>query len=238
MSIPHKQLLNEDELDTSKQPPLREGPVIQAEAQIPDPNQSQEQIVTTVIDDPNRNGEGIPEFPIRKSIVVGWQYCRKIEGILKILELMFSFLSFCLTASWRSKYQHMPHYTIRPNDVGFFIFTGVITWLYCTADCAIHIIAAYKNLAIASSSHWLTFNSIISAVMVIFWLVGSSLIANITVTVPGSWDDWQGILETASAFGFLTMLLFLVDSILYGKQYYKEKMLNKPTPSQYPKTPV
>ena len=72
---------------------------------------------------------------------------------------IFSFLSFCLTASWRSKYKFMPHYTIRPNDVGYFIAIGVITWLYCTADCIIHIAAGFKNLPIASSKYWLPFVS-------------------------------------------------------------------------------
>lgn len=92
MSIPHKQLLNEEGIDDADHLGVRDETAIQAETTIR-PAQSQDQAVTTVVDDPNRSEEGIPEFPIRSSIVVGWEYCRKVEGILKIFELVTKLIS-------------------------------------------------------------------------------------------------------------------------------------------------
>ena len=98
MSIPHKQLLNEEGADLSDHPDVRDEPAIQTETTI-QTAQSQEQAVTSVIDELNRNDESLPEFPIRSSIVVGWEYCRTKEGILKILEMVIKLISMIVYCS-------------------------------------------------------------------------------------------------------------------------------------------
>jgi len=62
------------------------------------------------------------------------------------------------------------------SDAEFFVFTGVITWLYCFLSLAIYVF--YSALYADEQKNYPKIDFIISALLAMFWLAGSSAWAN------------------------------------------------------------
>jgi len=62
------------------------------------------------------------------------------------------------------------------SDAQFFVFTGVITWLYCFASIAVYVF--YSSLYTDEQKSYPKIDFFITAVLGFFWLAGSSAWAN------------------------------------------------------------
>lgn len=62
------------------------------------------------------------------------------------------------------------------SDAQFFVFTGVITWLYCFASIAIYVF--YSSLYTDEQKSYPKIDFLITALLAFFWLAGSSAWAN------------------------------------------------------------
>jgi len=62
------------------------------------------------------------------------------------------------------------------SDAEFFVFTGVITWLYCFASLAIYVF--YSTLYADEQKNYPKVDFIVSTLLAMFWLAGSSAWAN------------------------------------------------------------
>lgn len=62
------------------------------------------------------------------------------------------------------------------SDAQFFVFTGVITWLYCFLSLAIYVF--YSSLYADEQKNYPKVDFVISALLAMFWLAGSSAWGN------------------------------------------------------------
>jgi len=62
------------------------------------------------------------------------------------------------------------------SDAQFFVFTGVITWLYSFASIAVYVF--YSSLYTDEQKNYPKLDFLITAILALFWLAGSSAWAN------------------------------------------------------------
>jgi len=88
---------------------------------------------------------------------------------------------------------HNPDITFPGNfasDAQFFVFTGVITWLYCFASIAVYVF--YSTLYTDEQKSYPKIDFFVTALLGFFWLAGSSAWANglsgmKTMADPDNW---------------------------------------------------
>jgi len=87
------------------------------------------------------------------------------------------------------------------SDAEFFVFTGVITWLYCFASIAVYVF--YSSLYSNEQKNYPKVDFLITALLAFFWLAASSAWANglngmKQVADPDNWI-YNNELENAAA---------------------------------------
>jgi len=85
------------------------------------------------------------------------------------------------------------------SDAQFFVFTGVVAWLYCFASIAVYVF--YSSLYDDEQKNYPKIDFYITALLAFFWLAGSSAWANglSNMKVVGDPDNWIYTSETDHA---------------------------------------
>ncbi|XP_065059221.1 uncharacterized protein LOC135686802 [Rhopilema esculentum] len=128
-----------------------------------------------------------------------------IEGALKIIEFFTTLVAWVICAL---AYRHLNESLV--SRYGYFLFVGISSWIFTIFVISFNLCGCFNkwiNKRLFRLFGWYIHLLAYSAIYTFFWAVAGILLAF-------HYHIWAGN-AGASFFGFINLILFLIDSILY-----------------------